>query len=108
MFQELHWHEGQFLQPHHFQRFQKGLLELVAAQRRLTGPFSYGVMAMDLSETALGQFKVEFTRLHVIMPGGLEIGYQAQPGGAGYSNTLLTPLDIKTALSGGGRSLSIR
>ena len=46
---QIHWHEGLFLQPHHLQRFQKNLHDLVAMGRSIQMPYPYGVIEMKLS-----------------------------------------------------------
>ena len=46
---KIHWQEGLFLQPHHFQRMQKSLEDEIASERRLAWPYPYGVIEARLS-----------------------------------------------------------
>lgn len=96
---QIHWHEGLFLQPHHLQRMQKGMRDLVSHSRRLTSPYPYGVIEARVSRDALENMRVQFERLHAVMPSGLEIDF---PG-----NTELASVDIKQALSKGGGSFRV-
>src|SRR5687767_9360685 len=96
---QIHWHEGLFLQPHHLQRMQKGMRDLVSHSRRLTSPYPYGVIEARISRDALENMRVQFERLHAVMPSGLEIDF---PG-----NTELPSVDIKQAFSKGAGSFRV-
>jgi len=87
---QVHWHEGLFLQPHHLQRMQKSLREIIGAERRLVWPYPYGVVEGRLSRDELEALRIRFDRLHVIMPSGLEVQFP--------ENTELPSLDIKPFL----------
>lgn len=66
----VHWHEGQFLQPHHFQALQRQAGDLIAAERRWAVPFGYGVSELSISADALANWRVEVRRLRAVLPGG--------------------------------------
>ncbi|MFB3893158.1 MAG: type VI secretion system baseplate subunit TssK [Phycisphaerae bacterium] len=70
---QIHWHEGLFLQPHHLQTMQRYLLDRYAQERTLAWPYPYGVVDAKLSSDALENLVVQFDRLHVIMPSGVEV-----------------------------------
>jgi len=76
---QIHWHEGLFLLPHHFQRFQRMALENVRNDRKLGWAYPYGVVDAHLSSDDLENMQVKFDRLHAVMPSGLVIDF---PGGA--------------------------
>jgi type VI secretion system protein ImpJ len=90
----IHWHEGLFLQQHHLQRLQKSIADAVDGERQLAWAYPYGVIEARLSPDELENQRVRFDRLHVIMPGGLEIDV---PG-----NADLPSFDIKQAFASTG------
>jgi type VI secretion system protein ImpJ len=90
---QIHWHEGLFLQPHHLQRMQRGLLELTQAAHRLGWHYPYGVIEAQLSPDELENMRVRFDRLRVVMPSGLEVRVP--------DNAALASLDIKAELAKG-------
>jgi type VI secretion system protein ImpJ len=89
---QVHWHEGLFLQPHHLQAMQRFLLEQAAAVRGQCSPYPYGVISHELSTEALKNNRVQFDHLHVVMRSGLEVIY---PG-----NAELDPLEIGSSIGG--------
>jgi type VI secretion system ImpJ/VasE family protein len=88
---QIHWHEGLFLQPHHLQRMQRGMLEQGQAGHRLAWHYPYGLIEAQLSHDELENMRVCFDKLRAVMPSGLEI---CLPG-----NTELAALDIKAGLA---------
>ena len=95
----LHWHEGLFLQPHHFQRFQKSVFDRVSRERSLNWSYPYGIVEASLSQDDLENMRVRFTRLRAIMPSGLEVDF---PNGAD-----LPSIDLKQALAGNQGSVTV-
>jgi type VI secretion system protein ImpJ len=97
----VHWHEGLFLQPHHLQVLQRQMFHLAAAERRLRTPYPYGVVEAKLSSDALENMLVQFDKLRLIMPSGVEIIVP--------ENADLPALDIKSAFaaSSGGFNVSL-
>src|SRR6185295_12391318 len=69
----VHWHEGLFLQPHHLQALSREAFERARSERRLLRPFAHGVVECEPVPEALGDFKIQFDKLRVIMPSGVEI-----------------------------------
>jgi type VI secretion system protein ImpJ len=96
----VHWHEGLFLQPHHLQTMQRGLLDSIAAERRLNWAYPYGVVEAKLSGDALENMLVRFDKLRVVMPGGLDVSFP--------DNADLPALDIKKAFESGSQGFTIR
>lgn len=70
---DVHWHEGLFLQPHHFQVMQRGVLEQVRAERRLGWHYPYGVVEARLLPDELENGRIRFEKLHAVMPSGVEV-----------------------------------
>lgn len=98
MISPLHWHEGLFLQPHHLQYLQHGLLA-EAAQLRSQQPFAHGVIDAALSSDALSNFRLRFEALRVALPSGrlIVLGENAEVG----------DLDLKGLFSGRGDAFVI-
>ena len=96
---QVHWYEGLFLQPHHLQQMQSNLLNNFTMERRSSRPYPYGLLDSRISTDGLENMLVQFDRLHVIMPSGIELNY---PG-----NTSLPPLNIKERFSSSGDAINI-
>lgn len=54
---EVHWHEGMFLRPHHFQAAQRHSMHLAGRSARWDVHYSWGLRAIDLDEDALANFR---------------------------------------------------
>lgn len=96
---EIHWHEGLFLQPHHLQTMQRHVAERHRADRRLDISYPYGVVESRLSPDTLENMLIQFDRLRVIMPSGVEVQVP--------DNADLPALDIKEAFESGPGTLTI-
>jgi type VI secretion system protein ImpJ len=68
----VHWYEGLFLRPHHFQAADRYWSETVQTSEQWDHPYNYGLLAIDFSREALGNHQFASDRL--------------QPGGAGQSS----------------------
>jgi type VI secretion system ImpJ/VasE family protein len=95
----LHWNDGQFLQPHHFQYQQRIIADYARLNRSLLLPYSYGLMDFQLDLDALGGGQVSVKRFSAVMGNGLEL---SMPG-----NCVLKPLDLSEALTKNPSSLRI-
>jgi type VI secretion system ImpJ/VasE family protein len=96
---KIHWQEGLFLQPHHFQRMQKSVQDEISSERRLAWPYPYGVIEARLSRDELENKRVRFDKLRAIMPSGLEVNYPTAAE--------LPSLDIAQAFSKGAGSFTV-
>jgi type VI secretion system protein ImpJ len=67
---ELHWCEGLFLQPHHFQYYQRAEAARRAAERKLALGYHYGLVASHVVDGDLASKMVRFDRLQAVMPNG--------------------------------------
>lgn len=97
--EQIHWHEGLFLQPHHLQRMQKNIYDQINAERQFYNPFPYGVIEAKISSDELENMRISFDRLHVIMPNGLEVHVP--------DNTDLPARDIKEAFAATQSALTV-
>ncbi|MDR3162167.1 MAG: type VI secretion system baseplate subunit TssK [Spirochaetaceae bacterium] len=95
----LHWSDGQFLQPHHFQYLQRQVSEYIRQNRELSLPYPYGLMEFGLDREALSGSRVVVKRFSAIMAGGQEL---SMPG-----NCVLTPLDLAPVLEQNPNELTI-
>jgi type VI secretion system protein ImpJ len=95
----IHWHEGLFLQAHHLQRGQKAVMDAIAAERRLSWAFPYGVIEARLNPDDLENMRVRFDRLRAIMPSGVEVNHPAEAE--------LPSIDIKQSFATSGGMLNI-
>ncbi|MDR1637119.1 MAG: type VI secretion system baseplate subunit TssK [Treponema sp.] len=88
--QFLHWNNGQFLQPHHFQYLQRVTASYNRLNRCFSLPYIDGLIDFELDAEALTGLRVVVKRFSAIMPDGLEL---SEPG-----NCILKPLDLAEAL----------
>jgi type VI secretion system protein ImpJ len=96
---QIHWHEGLFLQAHHLQRNQRGFMDSISAERRLSWAYPYGVIEARLSPDDLQNFRIRFERLRAIMPSGIEVNYPA--------DAELPSIEIKQSFAAGGGTLNV-
>jgi predicted component of type VI protein secretion system len=88
--QFLHWNSGQFLQPHHFQYFQRVGAQYNRLNRHFSLPYADGLIDFELDAEALNGARVVVKHFSAIMNDGLEL---SEPG-----NCILKPLDLAEAL----------
>jgi type VI secretion system ImpJ/VasE family protein len=95
----LHWNDGQFLQPHHFQYQQRTVAEYARLNRSFFLPYSYGLLDFELDPEALEGGRVAVKRFSAVMGDGLEL---SMPG-----NCILKPLDLNDALKENPAGLTV-
>ncbi len=66
----LHWSEGQFLQPHHFQQFQRIINDAIAERSNLTMPFIDGICELEVDTDALRSRRIVISSFMAVMPDG--------------------------------------
>ncbi len=69
-FPAVNWHEGLFLQPHHFQAWDRHWTERVALGERWQSPYGYGVIELSLNRDALAIGFLQVDTLRCKTPGG--------------------------------------
>ena len=92
---QVHWHEGLFLLPHHFQRLQRTISETATSERTLAKPYPYGLIDARLSNDDLENLQIRFDRLHAVMPSGQEVRFPQEAE--------LPVIDIRQAFEARGR-----
>jgi type VI secretion system ImpJ/VasE family protein len=95
----LHWNDGQFLQPHHFQYGQRIDEEYTRINRRFFMPYPYGLLDFELDFEMLKEGRVAVKRFSAVMGNGLEL---SMPG-----NCILKPLDLSEALKKNPEELTV-
>jgi type VI secretion system ImpJ/VasE family protein len=95
----LHWSDGQFLQPHHFQYLQRQYTEYDRHDRSLSLLHPYGLIDFELDREALSGNRAVVKRFSAVMTDGQEI---SMPG-----NCVLSPLDLTAALEQNPDELTI-
>ncbi|MDR2746310.1 MAG: type VI secretion system baseplate subunit TssK [Treponema sp.] len=95
----LHWNDGQFLQPHHFQYQQRIVSEYIRLNRSFSLPYPYGLLNFELDREALKGGRVAVNRFSAVMGDGLEL---SMPG-----NCILKPLDLSEALKANPATLTV-
>lgn len=58
----VHWSEGLFLRPHHFQAMERASAERLATTAEALDPCSYGIVHLDIDATALANRKFALRR----------------------------------------------
>ncbi len=69
-FPAVNWHEGLFLQPHHFQAWDRHWSERVSVGERWQAPFAYGVQELSINRDALAAGFLQIDILRCKTPGG--------------------------------------
>lgn len=69
-FPAVNWHEGLFLQPHHFQAWDRHWSERVSVGERWQSPFGYGVLELTINRDALAAGFLQVDLLRCKTPGG--------------------------------------
>lgn len=69
-FPSVNWHEGLFLQPHHFQAWDRHWTERISAGEQWQNPFSYGISEIAINSAALATGYIQLDSLKARTPGG--------------------------------------
>ncbi len=95
----LHWIDGQFLQPHHFQYFQRQNLAFMQNNRVLSIPYPWGLIDFEVDEHSLAAGRLVVRRFSAIMGDGTAL---SMPG-----NCLLSPLDLTKTLKANPNEITV-
>ncbi len=72
----VHWYEGLFLRPQHFQAADRFWEELQATSRSYDAPYGYGLHTLEISHAALENNQFEVQALRARMPDGTLVDLQ--------------------------------
>ncbi|MBL7038363.1 MAG: type VI secretion system baseplate subunit TssK [Pirellulaceae bacterium] len=76
----VHWSEGMFLRPQHFQAADRYWTEVIATSQRWDSQYNYGLHSIEISEEAIANHQVEVTTCHARMKDGSVIALDAGQG----------------------------
>lgn len=66
----VHWYEGAFLRPHHFQMLDRTWADLLSASSRFDSSHNYGLVSIDFSREAIANNQFELRRVQARMRDG--------------------------------------
>ena len=96
----VHWSEGLFLRPHHFQAADRYWTEALQTSEQWDHQYNYGIRRLELSREAIANYQFQVNACHARMkdgtlvaagpgpgagPAGPEGGLRQGVGGAGLS-----------------------
>ena len=67
---EVHWSEGQFLRPHHFQAALRQVETLRSAMLEAAQPFGWGFLSLDLTQEAIENNLIEVHACELLLRDG--------------------------------------
>jgi type VI secretion system protein ImpJ len=73
----VHWYEGLFLRPQHFQAADRFWTELIQTSEQWDHPYSYGLQALEFSKEALANHHFQVHTLKARMPDGTLVALDA-------------------------------
>ena len=73
----VHWREGLFLRPHHFQAADRHWSELIQTSQRWDHPYGYGLEAFEFSPEALANGHLEVRTVRARMRDGTLVSLDA-------------------------------
>lgn len=68
--EQVHWHDGLFMLPHHLQYQQHAWTSAAASERRGARAFASGVAELEIDGEALARHVVAISRLEAVLPSG--------------------------------------
>ena len=76
----VHWSEGMFLRPQHFQAADRHWNEFISASQRWDNHYNYGLRSIEISPEALGNYHLQVTECQARMQDGSVIWFKAGQG----------------------------
>lgn len=77
-YRAVHWSEGMFMMPQHFQAADRYLGELITTSDRFDQPYNYGLVSITVNEPALKNFQLEITGCQARLKDGSIISFDSQ------------------------------
>jgi type VI secretion system protein ImpJ len=88
----VHWHEGMFLRPHHFQAAARHGADVTRLQVQWDNHYSWGLRSIEIDEDALKNYRFVVNRMRARLRDGTVISIP--------EDGPLAPMDLKAALEG--------
>jgi len=87
------WHQGLFLQPHHFQQNDLYIQGLQAPLRKFLSPYFWGVAGFDYSKGALENFTFDLVKGQFLFPDGTYVTFPGNSivAGRSFADAWVTP-----------------
>ncbi len=85
----IHWHEGMFLRPHHFQAAQRHLVHQTTLSDKWDNHYNWGLRSVDIDLDALANYRLVVRSMKARLRDGTLVSTP--------EDGVLTPLDLKTA-----------
>ncbi len=76
----VHWFEGMFLRPQHFQSADRHWSELIATSAQWDAAYNYGLRSIELSPEALANYEVQVSRCEARMRDGTILSFSSGQG----------------------------
>jgi type VI secretion system protein ImpJ len=71
----VHWSEGLFLRPQHFQMSERHLHEQIRLAEEWNVGYAYGIHDIEVDTEALANYRIVVRKLHARLPGGEHVRY---------------------------------
>ena len=71
----VHWFEGMFLRPQHFQAADRHWNELIATSAQWDSAYNYGLRSVEVSPEALANYQVQISRCEARMRDGTLVAF---------------------------------
>ena len=96
----VHWSEGMFLRPHHFQASDRHWAEQAALQQAAHDPCGYGIVKLEIDPTALANRQVELRSCRVALRDGTLVWLEPgeEPDRVSFDRAVGTFTKLKAAL----------
>ena len=72
----VHWFEGMFLRPQHFQAADRHWGELISTSQRWDHHHNYGLRAIEISPDALANYQLQVSRCHARLRDGTLVSFE--------------------------------
>jgi type VI secretion system protein ImpJ len=73
----IHWTEGMFLRPHHFQAADRYWAETLAASEQWDHDYNYGIRKLELSAEAIENYQIQVNACHARLRDGTLVSLEA-------------------------------
>ncbi len=99
----VHWYEGLFLRPHHFQAAERHWNEAQETSQRWDHPYGYGLKSLKFSQQALANHQFQIDHLQARMPDGtlVNLEFGQPPDRLNLKDGLTEAQPLMTELSEG-------
>jgi len=96
----VHWSEGMFLRPHHFQASERHWAEVTALHQSARDACGYGIVQLQIDPTALANRQLELKSCRAVLRDGTLVWLESgeEPDRVGIDRTVGTFTKLKAAL----------